>query len=221
MTIHIVDNPLVTLAPVSKPNEMRMPLIQCAPGSLRRKIAVSVTSASAISSFWGGITGGPNEYSTEGFYYKRWTGSSQNLVVDLQGQGGIVTHIMTPQINGDSIVKLTMVIDGVKTYAEYSIEGGLRMCMGGFRHGTLPYSSSTVNRTTEFGSYADHGWAASGATESLCMSPVQTVTEGIGIPFKESLYIDLNPVSATYSGYITSNVYRYNGLITIMRQPSQ
>ena len=117
--------------------------------------------------------------------------SNPVTIIDLTGQAGTLTNIVTPTGEAGTIITTTYEIDGVLYSFQHTVEGVVhfRRFWGGNFDGVASVTDSTTAIHPGRGSFADIGWNSS---QSMGLfSPLQNRGSSIGIPFTNSLKVTI------------------------------
>ena len=126
-------------------------------------------------------------------------------VMEVDGESGVITHIITPTVtsNGQKIT-VHVTVDGITTDYEFSyLRTGFRGVLGGARagvtgsdntgfHGTVDYGSGGSTTDISFFNPLDSGHWDNNPSQLYILTPKQTLDDGIGIPFKNSMRVGIS-----------------------------
>ena len=145
------------------------------------------------SSFWSKFASpagsDANLNSYQQYVNQSWIANSTVHQVNLFSGPGVLTHVLTPRQLQSGWVRIFLTVDDVRYSYKIQVGANYRGCLGGFRQTYTTTSSSDIYSTNQLGQYQDTGWG--NPPETLMTSPRQTLDEGIGIPFKESLKVEI------------------------------
>jgi len=204
MSILVKDNPLVR-APSILAKDLNFPLLQIRTANLYTKNGSSGIYASTDANFWA-TDDYLHDYATAASVGAIFTSANDTqVIVDISGESGILTHVVSPEVDVNNDITITIERDGVATVylAELTV-GSSRAVMGGCKPGMYASVSNAISDNSMFGSYNDYGFTTYSGTSMLLIHPDQALYEGIGLPYENSLKVTIGATGAaatTYSRY--------------------
>lgn len=157
------------------------------------------------NSFWTGSFNrdSPNTYNWTS-KYGICVDANPITLIDLEGQSGVLTNIITPTGETGAVITTTYEVDGRLYSYQHTMIGGQyhRRIWGGNYDGLSSITDSTTAIHPGRGSAADFGWSTSGIKGLF--SPLQNRGSGIGIPYTNSLKVTIQStefVATEYRNY--------------------
>ena len=213
MTIYIKDQE-VPFTLTREPTKLRMPTCLGGSSSVFIKQAPSGVYNDTENQYWANAQNN-NEYYGVSSYLYAWTATSGTQeLVNIEGEGGILTHIISPVLLSiGHTCKVTIVADGVTTiFNHVSPLSSSRFLIGGYLHGRRPYTNASAYGNTLAGGFQDEGFEGYSSTAIFTMTPLQAISEGIGLQYKNSLKVTLES-----TGNSTATCFNYSS-VKILRQ---
>jgi len=191
---------------------IRMPMSSVWYANTYIKTSKALTYNSTTATFWSffGVDAEPsNRYGSQNT--TTWAAGEERTLIDTTGFSGILTHALSPQINVDGVVSVTIIADGVSHVFSKNVLSGNCLLVGQFNQSDVRPSTASGTGNYEIGvdRYRDNGWETISNTYISLMSPTDAHSlTGVGIPFKDSLIVKI------YMGQVSNNTtYRnYSGV---------
>lgn len=134
----------------------------------------------------------------------------QTIINIVSGVSGTLTHVVGATADGSNEVSIFVTASGVETeYKFYNVGSSDRPILGGALKMNPQTAASTVG-TSMLGA-ADAGWSPSSADVGL-ISEDQCIFMGIGIPFTESLKVEVQ-----YSVGVIVSTSQHTAAVTYVR----
>ena len=157
----------------------------------------SSSSLSNSAAFWSVIDA---NHSTLGYVTTSLTttqDTTEQTIIDLSSQAGVLTHVICPELSASGEVTVRITIDGkLTTITSFTLAfSAKRFCMGGF---ITSDTTATAGDGAGYGSSLDDGYSTSAFT--LMINPLQSVVQGLGIPYKESCKVTIQGSVAPEAG---------------------
>lgn len=153
--------------------------------SLKSGLGASIVSSS--STFWGNF----HSHSTNDIAaaYVSVNTTTRTTVLDVTSGKGILTNVIGPQPGAQGYVSVWITIDGVEREWYGRFNTTTRWVLGGFVKRPVPVTSTSVADQGRPGSAKDLGEASSSYVHII--TPEQALSLGVGIPFLESLKVEV------------------------------
>lgn len=161
------------------------------------KSAASSSFLSNATGFWTAIDVSHTPLGYESVSLATATNTTEQEIIDLSGQGGVLTQILCPELSASGTVTVRITIDGVVTTITSPVLAfsAKRFCLGGFIiSGTTITSGDGVGD----GGALDGGYDS--APFTLMLTPIQSLKYNIGMPYKSSCKVTVQCSVAPESG---------------------
>lgn len=162
--------------------------------------ALGGQSHSLAGSFWTAIDADKTLSQWESTRYNATSNTSQQTMISLSGQSGVLTSILTPVFtNASAVITIIITIDGsvLETIVINSNSAtSSRVFVGGakgWQPGVLPDYSNAYG-----GDQTDSGYNST--TNILILTSPQSIEEFVAIPFKSSLNVTIQSTIAWDNG---------------------
>lgn len=147
-------------------------------------------------------------------YYDYIQSSGWNKLVDHQGKGTLV-NLFTPSVttNYNGVIKVKLTIDGISHVYDFrNLDYQGAVIMGAFSVFPVADNVSTTPGILGPGGNLDAGWLNSQSGNQVILHGLnQGLSEGIGIPFKESLKVEVYN-SSKHNNNAHQSTYWYVGI---------
>lgn len=173
------------------------------PGQVYIKAAEgSATGASSVA-FWDAINLPHTEFGFESVSLVATSDTSEQTIVDISGQEGVLTHVLTPAMAIAGVMTVRITKDGkVLTFTSPSYAGATRFCVG---HFPWVRADASVSVATAFYGARDGGYGNTAATYATLSTPAQAILDFTGIKFKDSLKVTIQGSSAIHASLYWQN----------------
>jgi len=184
---------------------LRMPMISMTAANINLKFSTVGTATSDTVNFYDAV-----EIAFEGAGFDTATleqavDSTEQTIVDTgTGTEGVLTQILTPSINGTTVVTVRVYIDGSVTefIASEAFPSGRKICIGDFRP-WLAVGNNAVN--LGIGSSANVGYDSINSQRVMMLTPIDSALTGllVGMPFSNSLKVTIQSTNGWAAGSTT------------------
>jgi len=191
----------------------RMPRLELRSDGINMKTGLNTRVFATESSFWSTFATTAQGFREGAQLTNVVNGAVLDKLLDIQGESGIITHIISPETSSNATLgsmEILVIADGVSTNYKFNdIPKLSRAILGGIKPGVNSIIGSTAKDNTEYGSYLDEGWLALSTDTynsiGVVLTPWQCLSEGIGIPYENSIEIYITKTVAVEPGNTYSN----------------
>jgi len=177
---------------IGRGGDLIMP--QYNPVTVSLKAATGSSETADIADFWVAIDLSHTNLGYESVSLDCASDTTEQTIVDISGQSGILTHVLAPELDAAGIMTVRVTIDGIVTAflsPSYSV-GNIRSCIGHFLW--IQAETSTSIATAAAGA-RDGGYDNAGVRATLS-TPPQAILDKIGMKFNSSLKVTVQGSTA-------------------------